>query len=80
MKETPDTTLDLRGTILPVAMLEFTKAFSEMDPEWVMEILLGDLETKVGLFRVLRAYPYELIDLVEDETFIRIWLKRAAIT
>ena len=78
MKETPDTTLDLRGTILPVAMLEFTKAFSEMDPEGVMEILMGDLETKEDLFRVLRAYPYELLDMVENETFFRIKLKRAA--
>ena len=78
MNTNPDRILDLRGTITPLAMLEFTNAFSEMKRDGVMEILVGDSETKEDLFNVLRAYPYELLELVENETSIRMRLKRAA--
>lgn len=76
MKENSANILDLRGIILPVAMLEFAKAFREMKQDGVLEILVSDHETKVDLFKVLRAYPYELLDLVENDSICRVKLRK----
>jgi len=76
LKAHADAILDLRGSIIPVAMLEFTKAFSEMKVGGVMEVLVGDRETKLNLFKVLRAYPYELLDLNENNAVYRVRLRK----
>jgi TusA-related sulfurtransferase len=76
LQENVENILDLRGTILPVAMLEFAKAFSEMKQDGIMEILLGDQETKEDLFKVLRAYPYELLDVAENDSLYRVTLRK----
>ncbi|MBW2094038.1 MAG: sulfurtransferase TusA family protein [Deltaproteobacteria bacterium] len=76
MKAHADAILDLRGSIIPVAMLEFTKAFGEMKVGGIMEVLVGDRETKINLFKVLRAYPYELLDLNENNSVYRVRLRK----
>jgi len=76
LKAHADAILDLRGSIIPVAMLEFTKAFSEMKVGGIMEILVGDRETKINLFKVLRAYSYELLDLNENNAVYRVRLRK----
>lgn len=76
MKAHPDTVLDLRNSILPMAMLELTTIFGEMKAGGIMEILVGDQETKTTLFKVLRAYPYELLELNEDNAVIVVKLKK----
>ena len=76
LKANGDMRVDLRGSIVPVAMLEFTRAFREMEAGSTLEILLGDRETKITLFKVLRAYPYELLDFHETESFYRVRLRK----
>jgi TusA-related sulfurtransferase len=76
LKTHADATLDLRGSIVPVAMLEFTRAFGEMKVGGIMEVLVGDRETKINLFKVLRAYPYELLDLHENNAVYRVRLRK----
>ena len=76
LKAHADATLDLRGSIIPMAMLEFTKAFKEMKVGGVLEVLVGDRETKLNLFKVLRAYPYELLDLNENNSVYRVRLRK----
>jgi len=72
----PDQFLDLREFISPVALLEFTKVFRELLPNQVVEILVGDLDMKKDLFKVLKAFSYELLDVDEQETFCRIKLRK----
>ena len=76
MEIVPDQFLDLRGFISPVALLEFTKVFRELLPNQVVEILVGDLDIKKDLFKVLKAFSYELLDVDEQETFCRIKLRK----
>lgn len=76
MKAHPDAVLDLRGSFIPVAMLEVTTIFSEMKDGGIMEILVGDQETKTNLFKVLRAYPYELLHLNESNSVFLVKLKK----
>jgi len=72
----PDQFLDLREFISPVALLEFTNVFRELLPNQVVEILVGDLDIKKDLFKVLKAFSYELLDVDEQETFCRIKLRK----
>ncbi len=53
--------LDLRGALIPVALLKFTKAFREMEPEKTMEILMADDSTRANLLMVLKAFSYEML-------------------
>jgi TusA-related sulfurtransferase len=76
LKARPDAFLDLRGSIIPVAMLEFCKAFRDMRAGGMMEILVGDQETEKNLFKVLRAYPYELVNLQESDSLYRVRLRK----
>jgi TusA-related sulfurtransferase len=76
LKAHADAILDLRGSIIPMAMLEFTRAFKEMKVGGIMDVLVGDRETKLNLFKVLRAYPYELLDLNENNSVYRVRLKK----
>lgn len=76
MEITPNQILDLRKFISPVALLEFTKVFRALLPNQVVEILVGDLDMKEDLFKVLKAFSYELINIDEQETFCRIKLRK----
>jgi TusA-related sulfurtransferase len=76
LKAHSDAILDLRGSIIPVAMLELTRAFSEMQVGGIMEIVVGDQETKTNLFKVLRAHPYTLLDQNETNSEYRVSLRK----
>ncbi|GEM_PF-2756060 len=76
LKAAADEVLDLRDSIGPVALLEFTKVFRELLPNQVLEILVGDIDLKNDLFKVLKAFSYEIINIDEQETFCRIWLRK----
>ncbi|MFZ0450653.1 MAG: sulfurtransferase TusA family protein [Desulfatiglandaceae bacterium] len=76
MKTHPDAILDLRGSFIPVAMLEFSKAFNDMTAGGIMEILVGDQETENNLFKVLRAYPHELVNVQESDSLYRVRLRK----
>ena len=71
--------LDLRETIHPLALLKAKKAFREMQPGDTLEILIGDPETRVDLFRVLTDDVYEVLcqeEVEEDCLFYRIQLAK----
>jgi len=76
LKTEPDEVLDLRNFLGPVALLKVTNVFRELLPNQVLEIVVGDLDMKNDLFKVLKAFSYEIIDVDEHETFCRIWLKK----
>ena len=69
--------LDLRGTIIPIALLELTRAFRSLRPSEAIEVLVSDQETKDNVFRVLRGFSYELINLDSEDTFYRITFKKS---
>ena len=69
--------LDLRGTIIPIALLELTRAFRSLRPSEAIEVLVSDQETKDNVFRVLRGFSYELINLDSQDTFYRITFKKS---
>lgn len=71
--------LDLRETIGPLALLKAKKAFREMPPGDTLEILIGDPETRVDLFRVLSDDVHELLckeEAQEGCLFYRIQLAK----
>ncbi len=70
--------LDLRGVIVPVALLQVSKVFGEMEPEGILEIMVGDPETREDIFKVLRSYSYTLVHMEESESFWKICLKKKA--
>ncbi len=56
-----DHTIDLRGFILPIALLKVSQAFRDMPPEQTLEILCHDSETQSDLLKILPADSCELI-------------------
>ena len=71
--------LDLRETIHPLALLKAKKAFREMQPGDTLEILIGDPETRMDLFRVLNDDVHEVLcqeEVQEDCLFYRIQLAK----
>ena len=71
--------LDLRETIPPLALLKAKKAFREMRPGDTLEILIGDPETRMDLFKVLSDVAYDLLcleEVQEECPFYRIQLTK----
>ncbi len=74
--------LDLRETIHPLALLKAKRAFREMQPGDTLEILIGDPETRMDLFRVLSDDVQEVLcqeEVQEDCLFYRIQLAKQII-
>jgi len=67
LKPKADHFLDLRGAISPISLLKVTQAFREMKPNEILEILVGDPDTRKDLFKVLPDFSYELIIIEEME-------------
>jgi len=72
----PHEVLDLRNFLRPVALLEVTNVFRELLPSEVLEVIVGDLDTRDDLLRVLKAVPHEIIDVDEQGSFWRILVKK----
>ncbi len=60
-----DHTLDLRGFILPIALLKVSQVFREMGPDQTLEIICHDSDTSSDLLKIIPAYSCELIRQVE---------------
>ncbi len=65
MTQKADHILDLRGFILPIALLKVSQLFREMAPEQTLEILCHDSDTSSDLLKILPAYSCELIFVEE---------------
>ena len=78
MKPKADHLLDLRGAISPITLLKVTQAFREMKPNEILEILVGDPDTRKDLFKVLPDLSYELITFeeMERENSVRVQMKK----
>jgi TusA-related sulfurtransferase len=71
--------LDLRDTIHPVSLLKVKKTFQKIRAGDALEILIGDPETRVDLFKVLSDITYDLLRLEKIEaenSFYRIKLEK----
>jgi TusA-related sulfurtransferase len=78
LKQTADHIIDLRGFILPIALLKVSQVFREMLPEQTLEILCHDSETSSDLLKILPAYSCELILAEEaaDKKLFRFRMKK----
>ena len=76
MQSQVDHILDLRGMIVPVTLLNISQSFREIKPGEAVEIVGNDPETKRDLFKILRAFPYELMYVSDEETVYRVRLRK----
>ena len=76
MQSVVDHILDLRGMIVPVTLLNISQALREIKPGETVEIIGNDPETKRDLFKILRTFPYELLNINDDENPYRIRLRK----
>jgi TusA-related sulfurtransferase len=68
--------LDVRGAIVPIALLKACQAFREMKTGETMEILVNDPDIRKDLFRVLPSSTCELLDIREETSFSRFVLRK----
>jgi TusA-related sulfurtransferase len=71
--------LDLRNAVHPLALLMAKKAFLDIFPGEMLEVLIGDPETRADLFKVLSDIAYEVIQENEfrrEESFYRIRIRK----
>jgi TusA-related sulfurtransferase len=75
-----DHILDIRGMIVPVTFLNITQALREIKPGESVEIIGSDPETKRDLFKILRTFPYELLNINENDekTVYRVSLRKGS--
>jgi len=70
--------LDLRGMIVPVTLLNISQALREIKSGETVEIVGNDPETKRDLFKILRAFPYEVLNINDEKTVYRIRLRKGS--
>jgi TusA-related sulfurtransferase len=76
LKQGADHLLDVRGAIVPIALLKVSQAFREMKTGETMEVLVNDPDTRKDLFRVLPPSVCELLDTREETSFCRFLLRK----
>lgn len=78
LKQKADHTLDLRGFIVPIALLKVSQVFREMLPEQTLEILCYDSDLRCDLLKILPAFSYELIiaEEIGDGNSFRLQMKK----
>jgi TusA-related sulfurtransferase len=66
--------------IVPVTFLNITQALREIKPGESVEIIGSDPETKRDLFKILRTFPYELLNINENDekTVYRVSLRKGS--
>jgi TusA-related sulfurtransferase len=77
LKTHAEAVLDLRGAVIPVAMLEMTHTFDNVMVGGILEILVDDEETRVPHFKVLKHFHYEVLDVSEDNSACRVRLRKS---
>ena len=75
-----DHILDLRGMIVPVTLLNISQALREIKSGETVEIVGSDPETKRDLFKILRTFPYELLNINDNDekTVYRVRLRKGS--
>ena len=68
--------LDLKGIILPLALLKVSDAFRKIKKGESLEILTESNEIQDDIFKVLNISCYELIGSSETESVCRIILRK----
>jgi len=68
--------LDMRSSILPIALLQASHAFRKMNSGETLEILGSDLYTRECLFKVLPASRYEIVGTAKERSYWRILLRK----
>ncbi len=77
MEPTKEHILDLRNIIAPVTFLKVTQELEALKPGEILEILAKDQDTRKNIFKVLKAFHYQLMEIEEERSFYRIRLMRA---
>ena len=78
MQSAVDHILDLRGMIIPVSLLKITQVLREIKSGETVEIVGSDPETKRDLFKILRAFSYELLNVDDEKTVYRVRLRKGS--
>lgn len=68
--------LDIQGVMVPISLLKITQAFREIKTGEILEILSDDPDTREDLFRVLKIFHYQLINIQEKNSSYCIQLKK----
>lgn len=68
--------LDLRDIIAPVTFLKVSQELEALKPGEILEILTKDPETRQELFKVLKPFHYQLMNIEKESSFYRIHLMR----
>lgn len=76
MQSVVDHILDLRGMIVPVTFLNISRSLREIKSGETIEIVGNDPETKRDLFKILRTFPYELLNIDNGKNLYRIRLRK----
>ncbi len=78
MQSVVDHILDLRGMIVPVTLLNISQSLREIKSGETVEIVGSDPETKRDLFKILRTFPYELLNVSDEKTVYRVRLRKGS--
>ena len=80
MQSVVDHILDLRGMIVPVTLLNISQTLREIKSGETVEIVGSDPGTKRDLFKILRTFPYELLNINENDekTVYRVCLRKGS--
>ncbi len=78
MQSVVDHFLDLRGMIVPVTLLNISQTLREIKSGETIEIVGSDPETKRDLFKILRTFPYELLNINDEKTVYRVRLRKGS--
>ena len=76
MEYSVDHTLDLRGMIIPVTFLKVTQALREIKSGEIVEIVGSDPQTRRDLFKILRTFSYQLLNVDDEKTVYRVHLRK----
>ena len=77
MKQQNEHILDLRDIIAPLTLLKVTQLLETLKAGEILEILAKDPDTRKELFKVLKAFHYQLMGIEEERSYYRIRLMRA---
>mgnify|MGYP000494154850 FL=1 len=62
--------------IVPVTFLNISRSLREIKSGETIEIVGNDPETKRDLFKILRTFSYELLNIDNDKNLYRIRLRK----
>lgn len=78
MNQKADHILDLRGFIIPIALLKVSQVFREMLPEQTLEILCHDSDIRNDLVKILPNFSCEMVnaEASPDGNAFRLMMKK----